>query len=407
MRTTTVFSGAFDRPHDGPVWNGLRGWRSQGGGGPRHPDRALPSTFQVAAPEFQGRLVSVAFVGVFAQHGSTEVETAGARGGVVQFVAGDRVLHSQELAHGMHYSDASSTTDVYRLNGDGTSVETIGRVEIAGCSFRVDRLALDVPGGVAADRLILRDLGTPASFVVFDVAFEYEEVAECPFKGHDGQIALSEIGAILRLRDRARLDAALHQMTKGIHQCGQDTDEARGLALTFLAAVVGALLELDPQRKMHKEPLEAARELESLDDPTAIAAAALTRVRRLTDPVVRRTSRTGDELIDRALDLLARNFTAEVDADSLASQLNLSTSHFRYLFREATRQPFHRYIVSMRLEKARDLLIQTEIPVTEVASIVGFQNPAHFSRAFSKRFGIAPSALRQGRRTNDVGKPGV
>jgi transcriptional regulator GlxA family with amidase domain len=52
----------------------------------------------------------------------------------------------------------------------------------------------------------------------------------------------------------------------------------------------------------------------------------------------------------------------------------------------------------MRLERAREMLLQTEIPVTEVAEAVGFVNPAHFSRAFNKRFGIAPSALRQVRR---------
>jgi transcriptional regulator GlxA family with amidase domain len=187
-------------------------------------------------------------------------------------------------------------------------------------------------------------------------------------------------------------------MTEGIHACGRDTDEARGLALTFLAAVVGALLEIEPRRTMHKEQLEAARELERLTDPTSIALATVARVRRLTDSVVHRTSRTGDAVIDRALEIMARSFTAEMDADSIARELNLSTSHFRYLFREATRQPFHKYLVSMRLEKARELLLQTDIPVTQIADHVGFLNPAHFSRAFSKRFGVAPSALRQSRR---------
>ncbi len=402
MRTTHVVSGSFGRPLGGTTWacldGELTGWKSQGGAGSRHPDRALPNTLEVGVPLHDGRLSCVTIVGVLALHAAAEVEPAGVVGGVVKLLDNDRIVLSQDLAQGRHYTDAELATDVYRLNGDGTSVETVGRVEIDGVSVRVDKLTFDVPGGLLADRLVLRDLGTPASFLVFDVLFEFEEIAVCPFKGHGGRIALGEIGSILRLRDRARLEKALYQMSEGIHQCGEDIDEARGLALTFLAAVVSALIEIDPQRTMHKEQLEAARELEGLHDPRSVNMAMVSRVRRLTDAVVQRPSRTGDVLIDRALEVMARNFAGSLDAEGLAKELNLSTSHFRHLFREATRQPFHKYLVSMRLERARELLLQTEIPVTEIADTVGFQNSAHFSRAFSKRFGTAPSALRQNRR---------
>ncbi len=402
MRSNVVAAGSFGRPLGGQTWacrdGEFSGWRSQGGAGSRHPDRALPVTLEVAVPLHEGRLGCVSIVGVLAMHATADVEPNGGVGGVVKLFQGDRCVHSQDLAQGRHYTDAALATDIYRLNGDGTSIETVGRVEIEGVAYRVDRMTFDVPGGLRADRLLFRDLGTPASFVVFDVLFEFEEVALCPFKGHDGHIALGEIGSILRLRDRGRLDRALYQVSEGIHQCGDDIDEARGLSLTFLAAVVSALLELDPQRRMHKEQLDAARELEGLFDPRSISVATVARVRRLTDAVVHRSSRTGDTLIDRALETMARNFAGTLDADSLAKELNLSTSHFRHLFREATRQPFHKYLVSMRLEKARELLLQTEIPVSEIADSVGFQNSAHFSRAFNKRFGTPPSALRQNRR---------
>jgi AraC-like DNA-binding protein len=399
MKPRTVLSGRFDRPSFGPAWPGCgAGWRSHGGASARHPDRALPRSLTVAAPDHPGRLVCVSLVGVFALHGSAAEEPSGAVGATLALTKSSETVHRLALVQGMHYGDPTYTSDVYRLNGDGTSIETVGKLDVGGQLCRVDRLTVDVPGGIAADTLQFRDCGTPASFLVFAAEFEYEDVATCPFRGHDGQVALGEIGAVLRLRDRTRLDEALFQMAQGIHACGKDLDEARGLALTFLAAVVGALLEIAPRRGMHKEQLQAAREVEGLGDPTAIAAAAVARVRRLTDGVVQRASRTGDALIDRALEVMSRNFTASLDADSIAKELNLSTSHFRHLFREATRQPFHKYLVSMRLEKARELLLQTETPVTEIAETVGFLSPAHFSRAFHKRFGMAPSALRQTRR---------
>jgi AraC-like DNA-binding protein len=392
MRNTQQVAAVFARPLEGLAYYGAIGWRSQGGAGDRHPDRALPVSLEVVVPPGEGRLACVSLVGVFAVHGGAE--SSGSVAATLLLQHGGEVVHRHDIVQGRHFGDAQCGTEVYRLNGDGSSVETVGQAE----GYRVDKVTLDVPGGVSFDRVVLRDLGTPASFVVFEVLFDFETVAVCPFKGEDGRVALNEIGSILRLRDRARLDKALYQLSEGIHQCGSDIDEARGLALTFVGAVVSALLELDPQRRLHKEQLESARELETLTDARSIGRATVERVRRLTDAVVQRASRTGDALIDRALEVMSRNFAGDLDADALARDLGLSTSHFRHLFREATRQPFHKYLVSMRLEKARELLLQTEIPVTDVAEAVGFVNPAHFSRAFNKRFGIAPSALRQVRR---------
>ena len=401
MRERTIRAATFARPASGSVWtqgSGQPGWQSNGGEGKSHPARALPTALEVAVPVAEGRLESISLIGVFALYASPEFEQVGSVGGVIQVFDGTVMSHDRELVSGRHYGDATAPGDVFRLNGDGTSLESVGSTDIDGVKHRVDRLTLDVPGGLRPDRIVLRDLGTPASFLVFDVLFGYEPEAVCPFKGQGGKVALNEIGSILRLRDKRRLDDAMHQLSEGIHQCGRDVDEARGLGLTFLAAVVGALIEMDSTRSMHKVQLEAARELDRLEEPSQIAAATLVRVRDLTDPIVRRGSRSGDETIDRALELVARNFTEDLSVDRLAKDLNLSTSHFRHLFRETTRQPFHKYLVSMRLEKARELLLQTQTPVTEIADSVGFRSSAHFSRAFSKRFGVAPSALRQTRR---------
>ena len=80
----------------------------------------------------------------------------------------------------------------------------------------------------------------------------------------------------------------------------------------------------------------------------------------------------------------------------MAQQLGLSTSHFRYLFKQATGQPFHKYLVSLRLEKARRMLVEQGLPVSTVAKAVGFSALSHFSRAFAQRFSVSPTSLRRG-----------
>jgi AraC-like DNA-binding protein len=398
MKTATVVSGEFRRPLDGPSWNGATAWRSNGGHARSHPDRALPSTLEVTVPAHSGRLERVCIVGVLATHASPDVEPSGAVGGTVQFMGDGKVVHRRDLVQGRHYGDAADAADVYRLNGDGSSVETVGRTVIADESYRVDRIAIEVAAGLPVESVVLRDLGTPASFVVFDVLFEFEEAGVCPFKGQDDNVALSEIGSILRLRDRATFDRALHQLCQGVRECGDDLDEARGLTLTFIGAVVAAMLEIEPQRSLHTELLEAAREFERADNAAGLSSSAVRRIHALTQRRIPGAGSHAELVIDKALDTLARRFAEDLDAGDVAKELNLSTSHFRHLFRQTTRQPFHKYVVSLRLEKARELLLQSEMSVTDVAEAVGFQSSAHFSRAFAKRFKSAPSALRQSRR---------
>ncbi len=344
------------------------------------------------------RLHGVAIYGIFAMHASPDQEPSGAVGASILLTKGGRLLHKMDVVQGRHYSDATDLQPVYRLNGDSTMVETVGSVTVEDLELRVDRLWFEIPGGIDADALVFRDRGTPASFVIFDVCFEFIEVLTCPFKGHGGHVALNEVASILRMRDRGRLDEAIHQLCVGLRACADDLDEARGLSLTFLAAVVSSMLEMGGGRNLHKSLLDFARKLETETEIEAIVVIAVREIHSLTDVLVGRLSAVNDPLIDQALKIVARNFARNINDENIATELSLSTSHFRHLFRQVTKQPFHRYMVNLRLEKARELLLQSDSPVGSIAGAVGFQSPAHFSRAFVKRFGVSPSATRDSRR---------
>ena len=387
----------LDPPAEFPFAGGV-GWQSNGGAGRLHPARGLPYTLEIKPPDSEGRLSRLVVLGVFALYARGDAEAAGAVGGSIQFLDGETVLHRRDLIQGRHYGDATDGSAILRVNGDGTSIKTVGTATIDGESVRVDALSIDIPSGLKPDRILVKDLGTPASFVVFAAYFEYQLVDACPFRGDGNKVALSEIGSILRLRDRARFDRAMHQLFEGVASCEDDLDEARGLALTFLAVVSAALIEMDAPRSMHKLQLEAARELENHESARAIANYTVRTVWRITESVMPVQGSSGNALIDRALVIVERNFAEEIDDEGVAEELCLSTSHFRHLFKQATSQPFNKYLVSLRLDKARDLLLRSNTPVTGVAKTVGFQSSAHFSRAFAKRFGMAPSVLRQARK---------
>lgn len=79
----------------------------------------------------------------------------------------------------------------------------------------------------------------------------------------------------------------------------------------------------------------------------------------------------------------------------LASKMNLSESQLYRKIKALTDKSPIPFIRSVRLHKGKELLQKTEKNVSEVAYEVGFTDPAYFSRAFSKEFGIAPNAIRK------------
>ncbi len=405
---STVWSlASFARPEAGPSFaarleglgltlSGEPGWSSHGGPGRSHPARANPTLLEISVGEAMGQLEAVVFVGVFARWAGPGNEAAGTLGASVQ-VGREEGFHL-ELINGRHYRDASDLASLQMASGDGSLLRKIGEVEIEGARLRVDTLSIELPEtGQAPEVIRFRDLGSPASFTVFDALCQWRAIAGCPFHSAGGGIPLSEIGAIIRLRDRVRFRKALGQLEASVLRA-EDLDEARGEALTFSAVVAAATLELGAPRSMHRLQLEAARRLERADSLESIYAETQDVVDQAAGWVFDQPDSPNARLVDRALAIVDRQYARPLTDSILAAQLGLSPSHFRFLFRQATGQPFHKFLISVRLEKARRMLAEQGLPVSDVAAAVGFSGLSHFSRAFSQRFNETPNQVRNAAR---------
>ena len=397
-----IIAAEFPRPSSGLCFDGNLpdefgvsrsiGWQSNGGirG---HVCRSLPGSVEIDLSNFVGNLQRIHLLGVFGLFASEEL--SGTMGGSIQIVDDGAVHFCQELVNGRQYSDSKSLAPVDRINGDGTCLTTVGTVETPNGIARVDILSIDLPPEMPARKLIFLDLGTPVSFVLFDCFVELKPAPGCPFHSKQGGVALSEIPSIIRVGDRVRFNAALTQLEHSLIHA-EDLDEARGQALTFIALVSAATLEMGGSRAMHRVQLEAARELDQIDSFEAIADVAKRRIDEVAQGVFKDAQSPSSYLVDRALAIVERNFARDLSDASVAGQLGLSTSHFRFLFKEATGQPFHKYVVALRLEKAKKMLVEQDLAVSEVARAVGFGGLSHFSRAFTQRFSVSPTHIRRG-----------
>lgn len=94
---------------------------------------------------------------------------------------------------------------------------------------------------------------------------------------------------------------------------------------------------------------------------------------------------------------LDQNFTSPITLDSLSETVYISKHYLSHLFKEQTGISPIKYLTSKRMEKACELLSETELPVSEVSKAVGYENPLYFSQVFKRVYGISPVKYRMGR----------
>jgi transcriptional regulator GlxA family with amidase domain len=96
----------------------------------------------------------------------------------------------------------------------------------------------------------------------------------------------------------------------------------------------------------------------------------------------------------RARDSMDRAFAQPLDVPALARVALVSQAHFSRQFRATFGEPPHRYLQRRRVERAMELLRETERSVTEICFDVGFNSLGTFSRTFRGIVGEPPSAYR-------------
>jgi len=92
----------------------------------------------------------------------------------------------------------------------------------------------------------------------------------------------------------------------------------------------------------------------------------------------------------RAKDLIDREYARQLDVPALAREAYSSTAHFSRSFKRAFGETPHRYLQRRRVERAKELLRESDLSVTEISITVGFRSLGTFSRTFRDLVGLAP-----------------
>ena len=99
--------------------------------------------------------------------------------------------------------------------------------------------------------------------------------------------------------------------------------------------------------------------------------------------------------LERATDYINDNLRENLTLKDIAQTLSMSPYHFAHVFKLTVGLTPHRYVIERRMERAKSLLRDTALPVTQVAHQVGYSNHSHFSTVFHRLTGHSPRRYRR------------
>lgn len=101
-------------------------------------------------------------------------------------------------------------------------------------------------------------------------------------------------------------------------------------------------------------------------------------------------------LFKQVSDYIEKSYMDTINVRLLADLYNINENRLFYVFSKYAGMGAGDYLMLHRLNRAKELLITSDIPIVAVAKSVGYYDPYHFSKRFKKQFGISPSKFREG-----------
>lgn len=106
-------------------------------------------------------------------------------------------------------------------------------------------------------------------------------------------------------------------------------------------------------------------------------------------------SRTGRGDLLKAEEYLRENYNADFSMEDVAREIGFHPHYFIRLFKAHTGKSPYDYFLDIKIEKARQLLSDPNLSITEVCISAGFNNPSHFATVFKRKVGMTPSQYRR------------
>ena len=128
-----------------------------------------------------------------------------------------------------------------------------------------------------------------------------------------------------------------------------------------------------------------------------IAVELMLLLERIFISLARKNENTKANLptLKRSIAHINSNYTKELKIPELAKIESLSASRYTFLFRKVMKCSPGEYVTRLRMTLACELLCSTDLSITEISTLTGYNDSHFFSRTFAKRIGMSPRSYRK------------
>ncbi|KRF05572.1 hypothetical protein ASG89_20835 [Paenibacillus sp. Soil766] len=102
-----------------------------------------------------------------------------------------------------------------------------------------------------------------------------------------------------------------------------------------------------------------------------------------------------ENVVWKAARYMEEHYAEQLPLQLVASQVHLNATYFSHLFKKETGRSFVDYLIELRMEKAKGLLANTDMKITEVSGVVGYDLPNYFAKLFKQTTGLTPKDYRK------------
>jgi AraC-like DNA-binding protein len=162
-----------------------------------------------------------------------------------------------------------------------------------------------------------------------------------------------------------------------------------------LSALTSRLVVGGEQVIAPEEPYDYLRNFQNMDDLNRGFLQSL--IMPIVQFVQNKTIVEHEQMIDKVTAFMHDNYHQDISQDQCARNFGVSRTHLSKLFKKFKHIGFSDYLTQIRVEKAKDLLRETDFPVSDISEKVGYLHPQNFIRVFKKMEGITPGQFREER----------
>ena len=185
--------------------------------------------------------------------------------------------------------------------------------------------------------------------------------------------------------------------------CLGDLDEIKAMALWITATIIKNFsgeerFSFGEFGEMDMDIINRINEASTTDE---LSDTFLSLIKRISWDLVSSVYPGASPLVARSLRYVKSNFTHKIKLSDIASELHVNPSYFSALFSQEMGRSFTDYLMELRVNKAKDLLKNTNMDIVDVAASSGFDNQSYFTKIFRKTTGITPRHYRQNYLEND------